>query len=61
MSWTLGDFIEPVMLLGCSRCANQDEFYESLDATEAQREFVRRGWSYEQGRVFCPSCNRETK
>lgn len=60
MGWTLGDFIEPIMLLGCNRCANEAQFYESLDPAEAATEFAKRGWTYD-GRVYCPACNKETK
>lgn len=53
--------IERVMVIDCSRCANQDISYDDDSFTAAEAQFLGLGWTVEGPRVFCPQCNGERK
>lgn len=53
------DFIEPVWLIGCSRCANEGHSH-AMGSVEACADFREQGWTCLYPRTYCPACSRET-
>lgn len=54
----LTDIMARSNIIWCSRCANED----TDDPSPFARSWVRfqaRGWTYGNGRVFCPQCSAD--
>lgn len=48
--------IERAWVIECWRCANSDQAFEA-EMHDAKKEFVRRGWTYEDAQQTCPPCS----